>query len=266
MNQLEKKRILLVDDNVAIHTDFNKILSKHQHTSLENEEALLFGLNKPTEKVNGPSYTLDSAYQGQEAVTLVEKSLVCGKPYALAFVDMRMPPGWDGIETIKRMWELDPSIQIVICSAYSDHSWEEISHELGHPDNLLILKKPFEVIEIKQLAVSLTTKWELVTNLYGLVKQKTDRVENLQSLTQATLESIQEGILAIGLNEQVLTYNKNFLQQFSVSPEQVDSKKARDIFDTLAENTHEPASFVNVMNALMISVDSALNPLIDGAG
>ena len=70
----------------------------------------------------------------------------------MAFVDMRMPPGWDGVETIAKMWEVDPEIQIVICSAYSDRPWDEIVRKLGHVDQFLILKKPFDTIEVCQLA------------------------------------------------------------------------------------------------------------------
>jgi len=84
-----------------------------------------------------------------------------GRPYAMAFVDMRMPPGWDGIETTLRIWELDPRVQIVICTAYSDHSWESIARRLGHSDRLLILKKPFDNIEVLQVASALTEKWRL---------------------------------------------------------------------------------------------------------
>ncbi len=74
---------------------------------------------------------------------------------------MRMPPGWDGVQTIQRLWEVDPNVQVVICTAYSDYSWEEISKKLGLTDRLLILKKPFDPVEITQIATSLSEKWSL---------------------------------------------------------------------------------------------------------
>jgi signal transduction histidine kinase len=83
------------------------------------------------------------------------------RPYAVAFVDMRMPPGWDGLETIEHLWEVDAELQVVICSAYTDHSWEDIVRRLGHDDRLLILQKPFSSIEVSQAATSLTRKWNL---------------------------------------------------------------------------------------------------------
>src|SRR5206468_403202 len=78
-----------------------------------------------------------------------------------AFVDMRMPPGWDGVETIQRIWRIAPDLQMVICTAYSDYSWDEIATTIGQSDNLVILKKPFDPIEVLQLAQALTRKWQL---------------------------------------------------------------------------------------------------------
>ena len=78
-----------------------------------------------------------------------------GRPYSVAFVDMRMPPGWDGIETIARLWQADPDLQIVICTAYSDYSWEEILRQLGNRNSLAVLKKPFDNIEVIQLCETL---------------------------------------------------------------------------------------------------------------
>ena len=83
----------------------------------------------------------------------------------MAFVDVRMPPGWDGVETIARIWEVYPELQIVVCTAYSDYSWEEMRAKVGQPDNLVVLKKPFDNVEVQQLAHALTKKWLL--NLPG---------------------------------------------------------------------------------------------------
>ena len=101
------------------------------------------------------SFQLDSAYQGQAALEMVEQALADNRPYALAFVDVRMPPGWDGVETIARIWKADPELQIVVCTAYADYSWEEMRARVGQPDNLLVLKKPFDNIEVRQMAHAL---------------------------------------------------------------------------------------------------------------
>ncbi len=152
-------RILLIDDTPAIHDDFRKILAEDDVAALDGTEAELFG----TTKVTSPraAFNLDSAYQGQDGLKLLQEALAQDQPYALAFVDIRMPPGWDGIETIAQLWALDPGLQVVISTAYADYSWAEISQRLGTTDNLLILKKPFDNIEVLQLTHALTKKWSL---------------------------------------------------------------------------------------------------------
>ena len=102
---------------------------------------------------------------------MVEQAVAAGKPYALAFVDMRMPPGWDGVETIEHIWKVDPEIQVVICTAFSDHPWHRIAARLGKSDRLLILRKPFDAVEVEQLASSLTHKWNLAQEICSKLKE-----------------------------------------------------------------------------------------------
>jgi signal transduction histidine kinase len=154
-------RILIVDDNRSIHNDFREILCPdNSDEAIVNEmEGVLFDEGKSAPVQVG--FELDSAYQGQEGLEKVKKALLDNRPYALAFVDVRMPPGWDGVETIARIWEVDPELQIVVCTAYADYSWEEMRAKVGQPDSLVVLKKPFDNIEVQQLAHALTKKWML---------------------------------------------------------------------------------------------------------
>ena len=149
-------RLLIVDDNEAIHEDLKKILLPMNHaTELLEDEALLFG----TTTSRALRFQIDSAFQGEQGLQMLQKSLADEQPYAVAFVDLRMPPGWDGVETIERLWQVDPYLQIVICTAYSDYNWSEIGCRLGISQNLVILKKPFDPIEVLQLAHALSDKW-----------------------------------------------------------------------------------------------------------
>lgn len=155
-------RILVVDDNPDIHNDFKKVLCTRSEVDIDNEfEAMdaLFNDEKKSRVAPLPKLTIDSALQGKTAARMVSESLAEGKPYSIAFIDVRMPPGWDGIETTRRLWELDPEIQVVICSAYSDCSWQQIIEELNHSDRFLVLKKPFDNIEIRQIATVLHNRW-----------------------------------------------------------------------------------------------------------
>ena len=125
-------------------------------------------------------FQVDSAFQGQEGLEKVRAAVAAGDPYAVAFVDVRMPPGWDGVETITRIWSEFRDLQIVICTAYSDYSWDEISKAIGNTDQVLVLKKPFDNIEVLQMAHALSKKWELtqiasrqMEELDALVNQRT---------------------------------------------------------------------------------------------
>src|SRR5437867_7733441 len=139
------RRILVIDDNRAIHADFRKIFNpaEEDESALADAEAALFGDAAPC-PASQPGFELDSAFQGQEGLALIQQALEEKRPYAMAFVDVRMPPGWDGIETISRIWQEYADLQVVVCTAYSDYSWEQMVEQLGHSDRLVILKKPFD--------------------------------------------------------------------------------------------------------------------------
>jgi PAS domain S-box-containing protein len=185
----KNQRVLIIDDNRAIHDDFRKILSPtlNKGAALNATEAAVFG--HTTDAVQQTRFEVDSAFQGQEGVLMVKKALDAGLPYAMAFVDVRMPPGWDGLETTKRIWDIDSNLQIVICTAYSDYSWGEMFEKLGHRDGLLILKKPFDAVEAFQLAHALTEKWWLHLQsrlkMEELESRVAERTRELQQTNQA---------------------------------------------------------------------------------
>ena len=160
--QPENHRILIIDDNPSIHEDFRKILGPADAKlakELDADEAVLFG---DTASAARPwSFQIDFAFQGEEGLEKVRAAFAKGEPYAVAFVDVRMPPGWDGIETIVRIWKEFSDLQIVICTAYSDYSWDEIAKSIGSTDQMLVLKKPFDNVEVLQMAHALAKKWQL---------------------------------------------------------------------------------------------------------
>ncbi|WP_020588501.1 GGDEF/EAL domain-containing response regulator [Desulfobacter curvatus] len=192
MNIQEKKssyRIIVIDDNAAIHEDFRKILGKASETNseLEDMESLLFD-DQTTDKTpdNHVKFEIEYAFQGQEGFDMVHKANEAGNPFSLAFVDGRMPPGWDGIETISHLWEAAPELQVVLCTAYADYSWPEIQKVLGESDSLLILKKPFDNVEVLQMAHALTRKWELNREIKGRLN-KLAFYDNLTGLPNRAL-------------------------------------------------------------------------------
>jgi EAL domain-containing protein (putative c-di-GMP-specific phosphodiesterase class I)/CheY-like chemotaxis protein len=154
------RRVLVIDDNTAIHDDFRKILSPSRlsEAALDEFESMLFGQSE--QRSAQAAFELDFATQGEQGVEMVRQARAANRSYAVAFVDVRMPPGMDGVDTTARIWQLDPDIQIVICTAYSDHTWEQILKKLGRSDRLVVLKKPFDNIEVLQLADTLTQRWQ----------------------------------------------------------------------------------------------------------
>ena len=205
-------RVLVIDDNAAIHNDFRKTLGSQPvaESRLEDLEKSLFGgTATPTERV---SFRIDSAFQGREALALVQRALAENDPYALAFVDIRMPPGWDGVETIEHLWQCAPDLQAVICTAYSDYSWDDIARRLGQTDSLLILKKPFDTAEVLQVAHALTRKWSL-TRQAKLQLEDLDRmvIERTQKLQQEVEERAR-------VQEALRTSEERFSKAFRASP------------------------------------------------
>jgi two-component system, NtrC family, sensor kinase len=199
-------RILLVDDNAHIHEDFRRVLGpRGRDDKLEALGAELFGDSAaPTEHSAG--FELESAFQGEEALGKVVAALAAGRPYALAFVDVRMPPGWDGVKTTSEMLKTDPNLSIVICSAYSDHTWEEMGAAFGETDRVLILKKPFDTIEVRQLAHALRRRWQLasqaalkMSDLEALVDTKTRHLQtaNEQLRLEAEMRARMESELRL---------------------------------------------------------------------
>lgn len=199
-----RHRILLVDDNPSIHEDIRKILcpTPTSDAATDEMEAVLFGAATPV--VLPAVLELDSAFQGQEALEKLLRAKLEGRPYSLAFVDVRMPPGWDGIETISRLWEADPRLQVVVCTAYSDYSWDEMHAKVGNSDNLVLLKKPFDNAEVQQLAFAMVRKWEVS-------RAAEMRLDELETRVQTRTHQLQEA------NENLTRSEERFAKAFNNS-------------------------------------------------
>lgn len=204
------RRILIVDDNQAIHEDFRKILCPGLGgtSNLDANEAILFGDSAADQSV--PAFEVDFASQGQEALTMVCRAWNEGRPYMMGFIDVRMPPGWDGIETTARIWEVDAYLQVVICTAYTDYSWKQMTERLSQPDRFVILRKPFDVVEVLQLANAFTEKWQLL-------KQMEERTKKLQESEKRYhfLADAMPGIVWTARPDGRMDYANQRLQDYS---------------------------------------------------
>ena len=231
----QNNRILVVDDNNSIHADFREILcpgSSAKTTAANELEAAIFG-DQP-QSTGARTFEMDSAYQGEEALEMVKCSLAENRPYAMAFVDVRMPPGWDGIETVARIWEVYPSIQIVICTAYSDYSWADMRAKVGQPDSLVILKKPFDNIEVQQLAHALTRKWELNLQTELQVKELSATNASLavseERFSKAFNESPVPSAIQSFPDQRIVDVNERFIQVTGCNRDELIGQTPADLF------------------------------------
>jgi signal transduction histidine kinase/PleD family two-component response regulator len=242
----KNRRILIIDDNPSIHEDFRKVFgcSEIRTPTLDATETALFG-DESTDTAKA-TFEVESAYQGQEGLQKVEHSLRESKPFAMAFIDVRMPPGWDGIETTAQIWKVDPDLQVVICTAYSDYSWDDMLAKLGHSDRLLILKKPFDNIEAQQLANALTEKWNLTqqarVRMDDLESLVTDRTKDLQSTNEQLQREVQERRRA----EQ----DARLAEQEAREAKLVAEAASRSKSDFLANMSHEIRTPMNAIIGL----------------
>jgi len=269
--QPKNHRILVIDDNRAIHEDFRKIFvtASGGSTEMAEFEKEFFG---ETSKPEGqPAFQIDSAYQGPEGLEVIRRARQENRPYPLAFVDVRMPPGWDGIETISRIWQEDPDLQVVICTAYSDYSWDEMLRKLGHTDRLVILKKPFDSIEVLQLAQTLTEKWQLsqqvrqkLDGLESVVRERTlalttandtlraeiaerRQVEESLRVKTSALEAAVNGIVITDRDARILWVNTAFTHLTGYSAAEAIGQPA----SLLKSNAHDAAFYKTMWDTIL---------------
>jgi PAS domain S-box-containing protein len=213
----QTRRILVVDDNPSIHDDFRKIFCGLGADSVELEHAAaeLFG-TAPAKQQS--TFQLDFAFQGQEALQMVRSAIASEQPYSMAFLDVQMPPGWDGVQTMGEIWKIAPDLQIVICTAHSNYSFEEIRNA-GRSGQVVVLKKPFDAIEVLQMANVFSEKWRLLNE----VKERARKLEESQHRYRFLSEATPSLLWTTTANGNVDYVNQQWCDYTGLSPE-----KSRD--------------------------------------
>ncbi|NND98703.1 MAG: EAL domain-containing protein [Pirellulaceae bacterium] len=180
----QARRVLIIDDQEHIHDTFERVFANSNvaDEALMDFEQMFLSDDSDVSNKNqnsqgaGPQYLVTHAVGGEAGVVKVQEAVDQGNRFSVAFVDMRMPNGMDGLETTEKLWEIDPHLQVVICTAYSDHTWDDVLKRLGYNDRLLLLKKPFERDEARQLALALSEKCRLADLQEEKVQELRDEV------------------------------------------------------------------------------------------
>lgn len=252
---IQSNRILLIDDNREIHEDFQKVLIT-ESSRLDEVKTKLFG--QTSSYLALPNYTIDSAFQGEEGFHMVLQAKQENRPYFLAFVDIRMPPGIDGVQTIKKIWEIDPDVQAVICTAYTDYEWPEMVGELGLSDRLSILKKPFDAIEVRQLACALHKKWHLLQESRLKMDQLEGLVHDRTAQIRATLEATADGIIVVSRELKIIDYNQKFVHLWDGlewNGQKIDfflkQQEQKGLISFMTANVFDPTAIQAVLENLM---------------
>ena len=204
-------RILVVDDDRSIIDAFRQVLDPDQGRSssqckAEMERLLLGGNAGQTPALVRRAFQMDFATQGQEAVEKIKEAKANDNPYAVVFTDIRMPPGWDGVQTAQEIRRLDPAIGIIMVTAFSDASISEIVRQVGFTDRLLYLRKPFDDEEILQLADSLTMRWNLEYKVRRLSLLLERLLASFLDLEEACLEHLQNSELLLQVMGSVAAF------------------------------------------------------------
>ncbi len=228
---MDNKRVLLVDDNPSIHEDYQKILSPDRPDSRTRSSRNFLFDQHDSASEEEVSFSLTSCFQSEEAVEAVRESLRMEMPFAMAFVDSRMPPGEDGPEAIEQIWKLDPDIQIVFCTAFSDYAFDDLREKFGITDSLIILKKPFEVIEVQQLAISQVRKW----NMLAQIRESERRNLFLKQYLKNIVDFMPSILIGVNQQGRITHWNKQAEIETGVNAEKALQQLFCDVFPELSD-------------------------------
>ncbi|MDJ0834979.1 MAG: response regulator [Acidobacteriota bacterium] len=252
-------RLLIVDDDQNIHDDFNKILNPSRITDLDRElleiEASLFENPDQRHKLAYKvEYSIDHAFQGGEALEMIESAQNEGRPYSLMFTDVRIPPGIDGITLVKKVRVLAPHMQVVIVTAFSDYTWEEITEIFGWTDQLLILRKPVDPITVKQVALMLTKKYSSETELRnhrdqleGIVNKRTEKLMLANQRLSVEIADRQRAEKALQMAHAQLAATNQDLS-FEIMQRRQTEEQMKVLLDDLGTANQELENFAYVVS------------------
>ncbi len=209
----KNKRIIVIDDDKEIWKAYQAVLTPEIIAPFSEELSGLLGLPENLTPEFDAGFEVEYANQGKDGFLRVAEEVESDRPFAMAFIDIRMPPGWDGLKTASRIRRIDPNIELVIVTAYSDRTRREIAREVGMPEKMLFFRKPFDPEELRQVALSLTEKWNLSRN------EKIQKKE-----LETVLSTSPSAIFTVDADGRIISWNSTAERVTGYSFEEVVGK------------------------------------------
>ncbi|MCA9122041.1 MAG: HD domain-containing protein [Planctomycetaceae bacterium] len=188
------RRILIIDENMSIHADLRAALAHAQTSHREHNDRERPLPDDMPSTTSLPDFEIDSVFQEQAGFEMVKAAQQDGRPYSLAFVDIRMQSGWDGLNTTRKLLDIDDRLQIVIHTARPECLLDEVVSEFSGAGRVLLLRRPFAFAETRLLARSLTDKWRLAHEVHQRLQRQCDQIANtrrVMSIIQGCVDELE---------------------------------------------------------------------------
>lgn len=251
-------KILVVDDDIRQIEAYKSLFSLDDDQPVNALGSFFSDTEQQTENDADTTllgqFQIITALQGEEAIEKVSVSLVEKAPIKVAFIDVRMPPGMNGLDVAKKIRKIDPRVYIVMVTAYSDFDLSEITQSLQ--ENVLFVRKPFQSEEVEQMALNFVRAWDKDRYIEQITETLGQKVK--QNLFEASMYEVSNSLLAIladHVNAQagLISYlNK----EFDVLPEQKNAYK--EITQTIFGEAQHLSQMVSSLQRLSMSSDKVM--------
>ncbi len=234
LEQYKNNRVLVVDDQAEIHNDFIEMLTPNPRD--QSTDAFAATFVEEVDTFDFPQFEISHATGGREACLIVQEAKDSGYPIALAFVDIRMPPGIDGVETIRRVRRIDRDIEIVIMTAYADRPLSDIIQDMELLHKLLYIRKPFAWEEIQQITLSLVGKWNIEQDLNNKRRQLAESHQRLE----AVLDAAGDAMVMFDPDGRVVFANRGYQQLVDLRQNEMKAISPVELSARFEERFREP--------------------------
>jgi PAS domain S-box-containing protein len=250
-------RVLVVDDQREIHQDFEEMLTPGVTGSSTDDLADAFA--SEVDESFLPKFELLHARSGAEAYEQIKTTIETDNPIAVAYIDIRMPPGMDGIETTRRIRAIDENIEIVLMTAYTDKSLGEIVREMDLLHKLLYIRKPFAREEIQQITLALAEKWNVETEL----GDKRRQLEISNQRLEAVLDSTGDAIAMFDIAGHLLFANRGYEEMFELTTESLKQMSPEKLGEHTKQYFQEPERFEETETLLLSHPEKVLEEVVE---